>query len=320
MGLTSFNGISNIGDDTHGEIIRKSIGAYIDWAFLEAGAYFNVNIGASGVYGGDRSQLRLVKDPRATLGTVWEAYRQNWVYESGINRSNAPIQISGVYVNNTFLPINSGYYIDYENGRVVFNTPIATTSTVKVAYSHKWVDVSIDSSNLNRRVQNNSFRVDDNFFNQSGVRAILAEKQIQLPAIVIEPPVTRDYEGYQLGGNQWCRPDVVLHVFAEDEPTALKIANILSNQINGTIYAINIDRLSQDGKLPLKSNGSKNTSGINYPQIIAYSGDGGYRNTEAFQGGQINIITTEEQSNRQVNQNLYHCPVRWTVESVLLKI
>lgn len=321
MGLTSFKGISNIGDTTHGKTMRNSVAAYIDWAFLEAGAYFNVNVGASGAYGGDRSQLRLTKDPRYTAGRVWEGYRQNWIHESGIPRTNEPIQISGIYVNNSFLPINSGYSIDYTNGRVIFDTPVSSTGVVKVAYSHKWIDVSTDDENLNQRVQNNSFRVDDpNFFNHSGIRAMIAENKIQLPAIIVESPVTREYEGYQLGGHQWCRPDIVLHVFAEDKDTSLKIANILSNQKDGVLYAIDTNRLATNGQNPLLANGTKNPSGVYYPQIIAYSGDGGYRDTANFQHGKINIIETEEQNNRQINQNLYHCPVRWTLESVLLKI
>jgi len=170
MGTTNFRGNFSIGDVSITEAIEDNLISYIDWCFLQMGAFFNVEIPSSGAYGGNLNTLRPVDDPRYTDGQIWESYRQNWVWESGLQTSTQPINISGVFINNTFLPRGSGYSIDYKHGQLIFDTPRSITSNVKLAYSHKWINV-VGASEVPwfRTGQTRSFRVDDSNFSVGSV-------------------------------------------------------------------------------------------------------------------------------------------------------
>ena len=135
--MTSLKGVSNTNRPNVIENIRDNIITFLDWGLINAGGYFNVSAPSSGHYGGDAHVLRPVRDPRFTDGQVWEAYRSNFVWESGMG-VGTPVSISGVFVDDAFSPRNSGHYIDYVNGRVVFDTAQTVSSTVKLYYSYKY--------------------------------------------------------------------------------------------------------------------------------------------------------------------------------------
>lgn len=321
MGTTSFKGTYNIGEFSMSEIIEDNLISYIDWGFLQLGAFFNIAIPNSGAYGGDRHRLRSVSDPRYVNGQVWEAYRQNWIWESGIDlASEQPINISGVYVGNTFYPRGSGYYIDYRHGQVIFDAPIATNSVVQLEYSHKWVSVlgAADVPWL-RNTQTNSFRVDNpNFLAGSGAWTELAETRLQLPLIAVEV-TDYTYEGYQLGGGQWNRNQVVLHVLAENSQIAKRIANILADQSEDTIYVYDPDNLASQDKYPLDYRGELTSEPLCYPSLVAPTGDGGFR-SDRVQFGKLRIFDTHGQNHGQLGSNIYHSTVRWATEVILPRI
>ena len=118
-----------------------------------------------------------------------------------------PINISGVFVDGTFYAtgnVTKPFYVDYPNGRVVFDTALATTSTVQLEYSHKWVQiVPAQGVPWFREIQQGSFKNEDGFqVEASGGWAQLGQTRIQLPAIAVEVVPARSLEGYQLGGGQ----------------------------------------------------------------------------------------------------------------------
>ncbi len=286
MGTTFFKGVSNIGETSITEVIEDNLVSYIDWGFLELGAFYNIRIASSGTFGGDRSRLRGVADPRYTNGQVWEGYRQDWIWQSGLSQApEQPIQISGVYVGSTFYPRGSGYHINYKYGQVIFDNPIATTSIVKLEYPHKWVSV-VGAAEVPwfRNEQNRSYRVDDpRFLANSGVWNELAETRLQLPLVAVEVvDATRD--GYQLGGGQWSRSQVILHILSEDPQIAKRIASILADQNESTIYVFDPDRLISQNSYPLDYRGEKSATPWGYPQLIAPTGDGGFLDCTAGAG------------------------------------
>ena len=95
MVAEALTGVSNIGKSALGDLLQAGIISFFDWGFQNIGAYENVNIPTSGVYGGDRHILRPVQTPYYTNGRVWEGYRSNWIWESGFSQPVQPIQISG---------------------------------------------------------------------------------------------------------------------------------------------------------------------------------------------------------------------------------
>lgn len=322
MGTTNFKGTSNIGESSITETIENNLVSYIDWGFLELGAFFNIQIPSSGSYGGDRHRLRSVTDPRYTNGQVWEGYRKDWVWESGLNfAAEQPVQISGVFVGSTFYPRGSGYHIDYKNGQVVFDTAIATNSTVQLEYAHKWVSV-VGAAEVPwfRTEQNRSFRVDDpKFLANSGEWNALADTRLQLPLVAVE--VTDNvYQGYQLGGGQWERKQVILHVLSENSQIAKRIANILSDQGDSTIYVYDPDRLALEDRYPLDYRGEKTANPLCYPDLIAPTGNGGYLMDSRVQNGKLRIYDTHGQNHGQLTANVYHSTVRWATEVILPRI
>lgn len=321
MGTTYFKGYSNIGEPSLTEVIEDNIVSYVDWCFLELGAFFNIDIPSSGAYGGNRHRLASVSDPRYTDGQVWEAYRKNWVWQSGLSNSTQPVSISGVFVNNEFLPKGSGYHINYKNGQVIFDTAIATTSTVHLSYSHKWIDV-VGAANVPwfQKTQTRSFRVDDSLYIvNSGQWSELADTRLQLPTVAIET-FSKNYEGYQLGGGQWARTGVVLHILAENIQTAQKIASILSTQNEATIYLFDTGKLATDNRFPLDYRGEITNGALCYPNLIAATGDGGFRYENKVQHGKMRIFNTSEQNVDYLSNNIYHSKVRWETEVILPKI
>lgn len=321
MGTTSFKGYGNIGQSSLSEVIEDNLVSYIEWGFLQLGAFYNISIPSSGVYGGDRHKLVCVNDPRYTSGQVWEGYRKNWVWQSGLTISTQPIAISGVFVDGSFLPRGSGYHINYPDGRVIFDSAISTTSTVQLEYSHKWVDtVSADDVPWFKKSQNRSFRVDSSYYiSNSGNWNELADTRLQMPFVAVEV-VGRDYEGYQLGGGQWIRTPVLLHVVAEESRTAKKIANILSSQNEATIFMYSPDLIANDNKFPLDYRGETASGALCYPDLVAATGDGGYRYEDRIQNGKIRLFDSREQDTEKLTNNVYHSKVRWNTEVISTKI
>jgi hypothetical protein len=321
MGITNFKGYLDISEPTLTEAVEDNLVEYINWCFLTMEAFYNITIPSSGAYGGDRHRLVAVNDPRYTSGQVWEAYRQNWVWESGLSVSEQPVAISGIFVDGSFIPKGSGYHVNYEYGQVVFDTPISTTSTVQLEYSHKWIDVvNADSSPWFRKSQTRSFRLDDPMFTaNSGTWGDLAENRLQLPVVAVES-VGKNYEGYQLGGHQYARNRVVLHVIAEDPRTAKKIASVLAEQSESTIFMYDPGRMAQHNRFPLDYRGEIASGALCYPDLIKATGDGGYRYTNKAQNGKLRIFESTEQDCDRLHENIYHCPVRWNTEVILHQI
>ena len=129
---TTLNNLDNCQDSTISNILEENFILFYDWGFVDRGGFFNIKIPQSGIYGGDRHVLRSVDTPNYTDGKVWEGYRENWVWESGVDGvAEQPISISGVFVEDQFYAtgnVTKPFYVDYRNGRVVFDSAIATTS------------------------------------------------------------------------------------------------------------------------------------------------------------------------------------------------
>lgn len=319
MSTTCFRGNSTIDKVSMTEAIESNLVSYIDWCFLELGAFYNLTIPSSGAYGGEFNELRCVEDPRYIDGQVWEAYRGCWVWESGLQHfTTQPISISGVFVNNTFYPRGSGFYINYKNGQVIFDDAISTNSEVKLEYSHKWVNV-VDANEVPwfREGQTRSFRIDDsNFAVGSGNWNGLAETRLQLPLVAVEM-TDKSYQGYQLGGGQWSRGQVILHILGEDAATTRKLASILSEQSEQTIFLYDPDMIAAQNKYPLTYLGDLSDSPKCYPDLIAPTGDGGFRYISRVQNGKLRIYDVHEQNHDAISENIYHSTVRWGTEIIL---
>ena len=276
-------GMQEATDASLSEILLDNFVNFYDWGLLDKGGFYTISIPQSGIYGGDRHKLRLVDNPNYTAGQVWEGYRQNWVWEGSGNIDGVaqqPIDISGVFVDGTFYAtgnVTKPFYIDYPLGRVVFDSAESTTADVQIEYSHKRVQVT-PSEGLSwfQQLQQNSFRTDENFQVQgSGGWVRLGETRVQLPAVAVEVVPARSTQGYQLGGGQWVRSDVVFYVMAENHWECVNMVDTIVAQNDRTLELFDTTKVAQSGVSPFtfengkerELRGHANPSGL-YPTMV----------------------------------------------------
>ena len=328
---TQLKGFDNIGDTTLTSRIQLNLIAFFDWGLIDKGSYLNVNIPHSGLYGGNFHHLRPVKDPRYTDGQVWEAFRSNWVWESGVSTSPAPIEISGVFIDGTFRALSSSHpnyssthdhYVDYPNGRIVFTNAVSTTSSLQMEYSYKWININYANGfPWFRELQEDSNKLTDGHFSYSGSGnwGQLGQTRLQTPAIAVEMVPRRTFKGYQLGGGQYVYTDVLFHVLAEDEYIRDKLIDAISLQNEKTIWMYDIDKVSTSGRYPLNHVGmltdkSVASGALVYPDMVKTNEDGGYRDVRLhFDGMSV-------QDMRAINSSLYTGIVRARTEVILSSI
>jgi len=322
MSATELKGFDSFFKYSYLENLEKNLIMFFDWGFINKGGFQNFNIPTSGAYGGEYSRLRPVDDARYSSGRIWESARLNWVWESGVSSSTPPIAISGIFVNNVFRPVGDGTYrIDYPDGRIIFNSGIALNSTVRVAHSSKWINV-IPSNSVPwlRKIQQNSFRVDNtNFLAGSGDWINYGETRLQLPFVAVEI-VNDKYEGAALGGSQYCYARAKFYVVAEDPPTVNRIANAISSQNDKTIFMFDSNRMATENRFPLDVYGSIASGAMTYPQLVAYSGNGGYLQLDGILAGKVSLDDVQVQELYPLTSNVIQKVVTFTTTAVLTKI
>lgn len=274
MSFTELKGFDNYGQNLLDDQIRTNLISFFDWGLLQKNNFANVNIPTSGQYGGSKHKLELVKDPRYNYGQVYQGFRGNWVWQTGLNSQS--ILVSGVNVDGTFYPLSTtgpkSHYIDYPNGRIVFNSPISTTSVVTAEYSYKYVNVIDGNDSIwVKQIQSDSFRLDTGGFNNptSGNWSANPENRLQLPLIAVEVTSAKSFSPYQIGlGGQTISSKIIFHVFAENDKTANHISNIIGFQNDKELYTFDVNQISKNNLSPLNYQGSPKSGAMTYPQMI----------------------------------------------------
>jgi hypothetical protein len=310
---TIFKGVTNISETHLTEILKTNFYFLLNWGFLEIGGYFNVRIPTSGAYGGADHRLRPIKDPNFTNGSVWGSFHGQWVWESGTVQPDQPIRVSGVYINGNFTSVN---YVDYANGRVILNSGISTNSVVTAEYSYRYANIyPADDIPWLRTVQYNTFRSDSDQYMLfgSGTWGNIGNNSVHLPAVIYEVQ-DGHFEPYALGGGTKAYNEILFHVVAEDGVTADRIADILANQYEKTMFLFDVDYLANSGVFPLDHLGRLNDGAKTYPQLVEAKEDGGFR------WRKFTIEDTTKQPRTVINNNLYDRTVRMTTSTVLTSI
>tara|TARA_Y100000310_G_C20658386_1_gene803260 strand:- start:1092 stop:2081 length:990 start_codon:yes stop_codon:yes gene_type:complete len=322
---TKLKGVNDVGDSLFMSTLENNLKVFFDWGLLGIGAWFDVQIPQSGVYGGYYHKLRRVDDPSYDDGQVWETPRKDLVWETGVSYPSGlatvqPVRISGVYVDGTnassfYGPGDSTYshHINYPLGRVVFDTAIDTSSDIYMNYSYRWVQTYLaDKAPWWQELQYGSFRVDGDHISQtgSGDWSIGGNHRVQLPAVVIEAVPRRYSQGYELGNSSLrTYQDVLFHVIAESKWQRNQLVDILSVQQDKTIYLFDTNKVAEDRKYPLDYRGMLASGNpLMYPNLVAASG---YRWKECrFR----NSVLSEVES---PSPNLHEAVVRTTFEVVI---
>lgn len=314
MSTNSLTGFDTVFDSTINNELQDNLIEFLDWGLLEKGNYFNTSLGETSPQGLDYSLLKPSKSEHYSEGQAWEGFRKNWIWQSGISppsgfvapfvgSNNAIPGISGVYVGDIFYPSDTtgaySHYVDYFNGTVVFDTPIATGSKVQAEYSYKYINVIYSTSiPWLREIQYNTLQ-------NKPVDPIPSEIKIQLPAIAIEIVPSRKMKGWQLGGGQSVFTDVLFHCIAESDMVRNSLVDIVSYQNDRTILGFNTKAISLDQAFPLDYRGVPNSGALRYPELLAL-----------YPGKSMFLHNVSSSDSLTLNSNLYLGTVRLRVESV----
>ncbi|SVC13833.1 uncharacterized protein METZ01_LOCUS266687, partial [marine metagenome] len=254
---------------------------FLQWAFLQVGGFQNItrSPAVSGSFEvNDRFRLRYSSDPSYDAGQIWEGFRNDWIWESGFAfEGMSPIPVTGVWVDDTFyLPDDATYshYVDYPNGRVVFDTPVDSTKTVEASFSHRTVGIAKASEPFIQELLYDSYDMEsihDYTLIGSGTRNQLGPRRLQLPVIGVEVVRSLPNQGYELGGGVWTFNDVLFHIFADNEDERNDIRDALLNQDFKAIWIINRGVMKEDADYPLQldSLGSHRPNAVMYPDMIS---------------------------------------------------
>jgi len=314
--------VDHVGENLLINQMESTLKTYLDWGLLSVGGWTNITTPSAGAYGGSFDTLRPVSDPAYTDGQVWESARKDWVWETGMDYSGVlsngtttgvePVTVTGVSINGTTYGTGDATYAHHYNyplGRVVLDTAISTSSTVKAEYSYRNVQVYIaDQAPWWDEFQQNSLRVDDPTYSVagSGNWSILSNNRVQLPAIIVEAVPRRTFTPYEMGAlSQFVYQDVLFHIIADTRWWRNNLVDIISLQKDTTIMMYDNNTVAQSGAYPLDFRGMLVDSSKTYPCLAE---DYKYKSMRFF-----NAIVTEMQT---INSRLYQGTVRATFELV----
>lgn len=298
-----FKGVTSLFKDGIANTLLLGVQDFFSWGFLNVGGFQNItrrNPAVSGVYGNDlfyRYRLRPSEDPSYEIGQVWEGFRNDWVWESGVSYDgSSPVSVSGVWINDTFYKSDDAahsHYVDYPNGRVVFDYPIITNTIVETSFSHKTVGVCLGSEKFIQELMYDSYdmqSLDEYLAYASGTRTQLGERRLQLPVVALELVREQKRKGFALGEGQIVYNDILFHVFADNEFEKNNIRDTIMNQNEKVFYLIDRNLMKQssrhnnsDLKYPhqLDYNGTPVASSLMYPTLVSPTGNGGFRDRTA---------------------------------------
>ena len=325
MSYQPLKGFTSVQNSSLSNDIQDTLVEYFDWALLEKGNYFNVNLNETSPEGEDYSRLRLSSDEQYASGQVWEGFRTNWVWQSGVSGVDvdAPIVgtdrdrpgVSGVYVNDVFEPSSGvGTYahkVDYYNGRVIFDSAIPSGSKVQAEHSYKYINV-VYANNVPwlREIQTNTLGPNDNFLDVGkGAWDTLPQSRLQLPAIAIEVVPQRRFEAYQLGGGQIVYTDILCHCIAEDEYTRNMLIDIVSLQNRKTFFLLDNNTINDSGAFPLDYTGTPVPSALHFPELL-----------DQYNGGKVWIDSITVNDMSMATSEVFGGIVRLSTKGIKLNI
>ena len=272
-----FMGVNSLGSTLILNELENNYKSFLSWGFLNIGGFTNVDIPTQNISAFNLHILKPTVDENRTDRTVWQSARKDWVYESGISYSGVSANsISGIFVNSVFYPAPTGntslgYKINYPEGKVIFNQPIAATSVVQLEYAYKNVQIyKMEEFPYWKQIQYNSLENKTGLsLSDKGDFAVSSEHRVQLPAVVIEPIARADSKPFRLGDKSLIiEQDILLHVLSDQPRDKNNIIDIIRLQEDRVIWLYNTNQVVKSGVYPLNFNGTKNITGQNYNIIV----------------------------------------------------
>lgn len=272
-----FMGVDNIGSTQLLNELQNNYKSFLDWGFLNIGGFTNVSIPTVNISNFDLHILKPTKDKNRTDNTVWQSARKDWVYETGISyNGTSPLNISGVYVNSVFYPgptgnASVGYKINYPEGKIIFNNPLPSSTSVQINYSYRNIQVyKIDEFPLWKELQHRSLENKPGLsLSDKGDFSIGSEHRTQLPCVILESVPRANNKPFRLGDKSLIiEQDILIHILSDHSFDKNNIIDIVRLQEDREIWLYNTNSVIKSGIYPLKYDGSKNINGQNYNIIV----------------------------------------------------
>ena len=276
---------------------------FLDWGFLNRGAYNIYEYDSESWYDDDESRLHVVADERYEAGKVWEGAGREWVWESGVSLSSGsvnPFRVSGVYVDGDFYPTSSTgvnrHHIDYLNGRVIFEEPKNEADDIRVEYTRRSVHVGFADDKDFRQMMLNA--VEEFLTDSSTSSTPTREHQIWLPSIFIE--VSKgEQRGLQLGGGQIKTRYVNFHIFADNPQDRNLLMDWLDYQTRSTFWMADLNSII----FPFDQYGDIVSGVTNWPAMVS-----------TYPWKRLRVIDGNSQTLNSLNLQLFRSRVTWEVE------
>lgn len=251
---TQLPGITQINDAVFDEQIVENLIAYFDWGFLSIGAFTNV------ARPSPKSKFHVASTPNYVPGTVWETSRGNWVWENTIPYGVQPTQIAGVYINGTLT--TTGFFINYIDGQVIFEAPLASTTTVEVEFAYKRFSFFDGDADWFHQVIFDPLPLDS-------LTEILAKNRVYLPAIIIEVVAGASLVPLQLGDTSVIENQpVLLHILTDRFEDRDKLLYIFKRMFDKTLWFYDVNAVADANAFPLNEDGSLVDSPLMYPDLL----------------------------------------------------
>lgn len=245
---------------------ERNLKLFLDYSFLKIGAWVNVDTSDDKCIDMYTMTRYIPPTPLSTAykNKIFVSKRQNWVWESGIDFGGTyTIVPPSVYVDNV-LASTGDYEIDYEGGRVIFDSAVSTTSEVTVDYSFREVQVYLfNDAFWWKQIENDVFS--EGVEIEQNINRILGENRIQLPSIVIQTMPSIKTMPYALGSKaRYFYHDVDFIIVARTNNMKNKLLSILSQQHDLFITLFNSDDITD---FPLNCSG-KSDNPILYNTLV----------------------------------------------------
>lgn len=255
------------------EQIAENLLDFFNWALLEAEGFVNES-GVDDPYALER--LLPVHLEGVSDGRIWESLKSNWVWETGLEVSTPPIIPTGVYVDGVFHPTATTidefkHFINFPEGRVIFDTPVSIDSVIQCEYAYRWFNFYDMDVPWYRDVVFDAFLVDEQNKDRGGVIGLLQQHRAQLPLVVIEPVLRRRQRGYQLGsGVKTVYQDVLFHIISETSDDRDRLVSIITLNEDKTIYLYDVNARAEANEFALDWRGDRIPDAKMYPQLVEF--------------------------------------------------
>jgi hypothetical protein len=308
----SFQNVDKLGTHYLSLQLEENLKSFLNWGFLNIGGFININRPTSNISNNlSFHKLLRKEDPAYKNGQVWETFKKQWIYETGVSYSGySPIEISGVYVNDTFVPGPTGeapynFTMNYDLGRVTFSSGLPTSTNVQMDFSYRNIQVYKANENLSEWKTLQEFT-----YKRADVdKSITANHRIQPPCIIVEPINSANFKPYQLGSLTYrANQDVLLHIFTENYADRNNIVDIIRLQKEKNLKLYDINSVIKNKVYYLNKDGSLNTDRMNYDQLFS---DDSYFWRMCF------ISDTSIIDYESLNYNIFYSTIRLSLEIIL---